>query len=470
MNTARFLWDELESVVAGEWLLPPSTSKAGVRGVIDDSRFVSAGALFVAVRGELADGHKYMVQAAQAGATAVCVERISEEQQTILAELGVACLRAGDGLVALQALARAHRRRFKDLVLVGITGSCGKTSTKEMIAAVLEQRWRGAVLKTEGNTNNHFGVPRNLLRLTNGHRAAVIEMGSNHPGEIALLAALAEPTLGVVSNIGHAHLEFFGDLAGVACEKGDILAGTASDGPVVLPTEAASLETLKEKAGARRVLCFGSGTESDIRVRYEGLGDDGAYGVRLQWRDSGEERLLHWSLGGAHQALNAGAAAAVGTALGIAPDSIVAGLSACRLPGMRMAIHELAGAHWVNDAYNANPDSMRAGVRWFAELTKRVPRSALVLVVGDMLELGHDGQDEHASLLSWLAGELPGATVVPVGSLMCAAACGAGLEGYADVEAAASRVAELAGEGSWVFLKGSRGIALESLIPAEPSR
>ncbi|MBN2451848.1 MAG: UDP-N-acetylmuramoyl-tripeptide--D-alanyl-D-alanine ligase, partial [Lentisphaeria bacterium] len=353
MQGIHFRIEELLALTDGTLALPGAGGKDTLlTGVRDDSRVVGPGDLFLAIPGEKVDGHRYIGKALAAGAAAVCAGRplCVADAETALRR-GVPIVLVADPLAAFQALAQAHRRRFPGLLVAGITGSSGKTSTKEMIAAVLEQRSPGAVLKTEGNTNNHFGVPRNLLRLTGDHRAAVIEMGSNHPGEIALLARLAEPEIGVVSNIGLAHLEFFGSLEGVAREKGDLLRHTAWSGIAVFPGEAAHVDVLRAGSAPRRTLTFGSGPDNDVRVRYHGPVPDG-FRVSLTWALTGRTETFSWGIGGEHQAMNAAAAAAAGTAAGLSPEEIVKGLRTCRLPGMRMSVLSWQGVHWVNDAYN----------------------------------------------------------------------------------------------------------------------
>jgi len=467
MSAIWFSWSDLRQATGGEWLDPGPAPQAaaGVSAVLDDSRAVSPGALFVAIRGEAADGHRFVAQAAAAGAGAVCVSQTpAAETLARLQALGCPVLRVPDTLVAFQQLAREHRRTLRPLVLVGITGSCGKTSTKEMLAAVLERRYPGAVLKTEGNTNNHFGVPRNLLRLHAGHRAAVIEMGTNHPGEIATLARLAEPEIGVVSNIGAAHLEFFGDLAGVAREKGDLLALAASTGIAVFHGEAPHADILRAKAGHRRVLTFGTEPGNDVAVRYLGLRDGGS-AFTLTWRREGHTETVEWALTGAHQALNAGAAAAVGWALGLSPAEVGAGLRRVALPGMRTEQRTSGGVHWVNDAYNANPDSMRAGIECFLELSAAVPPAERLLVLGDMREQGDNGPAAHRELLAWALQRAAGAQVVTVGSLMAAAAAAHALPAFPDAAAAAEYVRTRTHPGLWVFVKGSRGLTMEKILP-----
>ncbi len=467
MSNLWFSWCELCEVTGGEWAGPGPSRRgaAGVSAVVDDSRAVAPGALFVAIRGETADGHEYVLRAAEAGAAAVCVSRLpSGEVRDRLAALGCPVLRVDDTLAAFHRVARHHRRTMPALLTVAITGSSGKTSTKEMLAAVLERRYPGAVLKTQGNTNNHFGVPRNLLRLAAGHRAAVLELGTNHPGEIAALAGMVEPEIGVVSTIGKAHLEAFHDLAGVAREKGDLLALTAVTGLAVLHGDAPHADILRAKASPRRVLTFGEGPGNDIVVTYHGPCTGGS-AFTLAWRRDGVSVRVEWGLCGAHQARNAGAAAAVGVAAGLDPREVAEGLRRVALPAMRTEHRLLDGVHWVNDAYNANPDSMMAGIEAFLELSAGAPEASRVLVLGDMLEQGPAADAVHREIVEWAMRRAPGAELLLVGPIMARAAAGAGLRAVPDAGAAAEYLRRRAAPGTWVFLKGSHALHLERVLP-----
>ena len=459
---------ELAQVTGGTWLVPPEVSKLqGIASWSDDSRKLSAGMLFLAIRGELTDGHKYLANAVEGGASAVLVEDAPAE--ALLSELrsrGVPCLQCASSLAAYQRLALWHREQFPSVKVLAVTGSCGKTSTKEMCASILEQRWPGGVLKTIGSTNNHFGVPRNLLRIGDETRVAVIEMGTNHPGEIANLVSLAPPDVGVVCNIGHAHLEFFHDLEGVAREKGDLLAGTRPTGVVVYPSESVGVQTLRKKAGARRQLTFGTSAEAAVAYEYCGF-SDGKFHLKLHWRETGERREVAWDLGGAHMAANAACAAAATTALGCTADEVARGLAACQLPGQRLEVTEVAGVHWVNDAFNANPDSLRAALEWFAEVVP--PEAPSVLVLGDMLELGASAAQSHRAALRYAREKCPRAQLWTVGPLMKAAAAevDAEIHSVADAEAMRARLDALAVPGAWLLLKSSHGIGLAKLVPTK---
>ena len=461
-DTIFFSWNEIQSVTKGEWLLKPTTP--GATCVLDDSRKIVPGALFMAIVGELADGHNYVESAARAGAGCVCVQRpLKQETMTLLESIGCGCLLVPDSLAAFQAISNANRRRYPKLPVLAVTGSCGKTSTKEMGAAVLSARWPGQVLKTEGNTNNHFGVPRNLLRINGETKAAVIEAGSNHPGEIAALGRIIEPVSSVITCIGAAHLEFFKDFNGVAEEKGDILEASSPEGVAIIPADCVGLDILKRHAGSRRIVTFGLSDKADVQAIYGGM-VEGGYRLTIIRHDTGEKASFVWPIGGEAQAGNASAAAAAGIAFGLSLKEIAEGLKNCSLPGARMAQTEIGGVHWVNDAYNANPSSMAASLKWFQEVSKDAPRR--YVVIGDMLELGETSSQNHRETLE-IALQMfakPTDKVITVGPIFAAHSRELGVECYGNVQEAASRKYE---EGSWVFLKASCGTGLYKLVPAK---
>ncbi len=465
MSAVFFSWSDLLSLLSGNWLLPPSVSVTvpGVSGISDDSRDLLRGNLFVAIVGETADGHRFLPQAVAAGAAAVCVETAPEpEIRQLLHENACPCLQVADSLAAFQTLAQASARKFPQLQILAITGSSGKTSTKEMCATLLEQRWPGQILKTLGNTNNHFGLPRNLLRLNSNHRLAVLEMGSNHPGEIARLATLAPPQVGLVCNIGAAHLEFFHHHQGVAKEKGDLLALTAKDGIAIFPEEAPGREILQEKAGRRKSLTFGGSANADVRCEYLGVDTAGLTSLRLSWKDNREKYEFQWKIGGAHQALNAAAAAAAATAFGLTAPEIIAGLQNCTLPEQRMQIvPQDEEVFWANDAYNSNPDSAAAALAWFAEVSRQAKQR--ILILGEMRELGESAPQAHAHLLHQAQKTFPEAEIITVGNLMAEAAKNAQVAHFPDVDALLTTLPKKFPPHTWILLKASNGVKLYTL-------
>jgi len=458
----RFTADELATATGGTWLDPPP---AAVEGVSTDTRTIAAGSVFVALRGERFDAHAFLGEAARAGAAAALVSDASAGAH------GLPRLLVAGTLPALGALAHHHRRRF-EVPVVGVTGSNGKTTTREMIAAILATR--GPVLKTEGNLNNEVGVPLTLFGLEAGHHAAVIEMGMNHPGEIARLAAIAAPQVGVVTNAAAAHLEGLGSIDGVADAKAELWAGLPPGGVAVANADDARM-LKRAQASGRRVFTFAAGRQRRGDVVVLEIRSQSAEGMRFVLGIGNREVEVALALVGAHNAANAAAAACAAIALGSSDREIVAGLAAVRPVGRRLRLARLpSGALLVDDCYNANPLSMGAALATLAELAAAEGGRALA-VLGDMLELGpeehalHRGVGEAAARagLAFLAGFGPRARATLEGAVA------AGLPGdrtfhTEDAEALAEAVRTLArpAAGDVLLVKGSRGMKLERLVEA----
>ena len=393
-------------------LLPGSVlvgdGSAAFRRVHSDTRSTQPGDLFVALRGERFDGHSHLAAAAAAGAVAALAEQG-------LAEAGLPGLQVPDTLLALQALARAWRAQHH-LPLIAVTGSNGKTTVTQMLAAMLRAAYGEAALATVGNLNNHIGVPLTLLRLHAGHRAAVVELGMNHPGEIALLAGMARPTVALVNNAQREHLEFMASVEAVARENGSVIAALPADGTVVIPADDAYTPLWREMAGARRVWTFGLQPAADTAVDSAGpfhhtwaaaswqddQGSDGSDGgepphwqLQLHTPVGGADTTL--ALAGRHNVANAAAAAACALAAGLPLAAVARGLAGFQAVNGRSQAQRLrhAGRSFtlVNDSYNANPDSVLAAIRVLAELPR--PRW---LVLGDMGEVGNEGPRFHAEV------------------------------------------------------------------------
>lgn len=436
----------------------------GVTAVGTDSRRIAPGTLFVCLVGERFDAHEFVAEAIAAAAGGIVVSRAPKAGEIAAAEAaGIPILCVKETLAAYQGIAACHRRRFPELPTVAITGSCGKTGTKDMVAAILRQRFGEAVLATHGNTNNLIGVPQNLLRITAKHRAAVLELGTNAPGEIAVLTALVRPTVAVLTAIAPVHLEGLGSVDGVAAEKAAIFGGLAErGGTAVLPLACCGFEAVR-RALPSRTMTVGMEDGADVRVRYRG---GGLGGSRFSVSENGRIPVdVEWQLSGKHQVMNSGLAVAAASALGIGADVWAPALSACRPGAMRMAITRRAGIGWINDAYNANPASMRALIDWLAE-AEDLKVEALVLGLGDMLELGPTEGALHREVLAYAAERLPEAALLPVGPRMASAAAALGIAGYADLASAGQRLAALLRAGAVVALKGSRGMTMEKLMEA----
>ncbi len=453
-SAPKFTARELSEATGGRWL--DGIEPTAVSGIFTDTRQNGGGQLFLALSGENFDAHNFLQAAVATGAAALCIAESKREK--LPSSCPVPVLLTQDPLLAYQNLANAHRNRFPELKIAGVTGSVGKTSVKEMLRAIFTAAAEEEqVLYTIGNTNNQVGVPQNLLRLTPTHRFAVIEMGTNHHGEIEPLSLCARPSVALVNSIAPCHLEFLGSLAGVAQEKSKIFAGLPDDGTAVIPRETPALEVLEAAAAPYRVLRFGESDDCDVSVRYLGGELEGS-SFDLSFRD-GETFRISWTLAGRHQARNAAAAAAAAWAAGIAPTVIAEGLRRTRLPGMRSKITRLEhGITCLNDAYNANPGSMRAA---FEHLVEFADPAKLILLLGEMRELGEGSEQSHREIRQLAETMFPGARVVTIGDGFRHAG---GKEHYPDA-AGARHVAIEAAPGTLIFAKGSRGIAVEEALP-----
>ena len=462
MTGPRFTPGELATATGGRW----TGAAPDAAGVSTDTRTTSAGNLFVALRGERFDAHAFLAEAAGAGAVAAVVSEAWLAGRPGGAPLPA--LAVPDTLAALGAIARHHRRRFR-VPVVGITGSNGKTTTREMVAAILATR--GKVLRTEGNLNNEVGVPLTLLGLDETHQAAVIEMGMSHPGELARITAIAEPWIGVVTNAAAAHLEGLGSLEGVADAKAELYQGVHPGGLVVANADDPRM-LRRAQASGRRLLTFaaGRGRRGDVVVLE--LRSQTVEGLRFVLGIGNRELEVAIPLVGAQNAANAAAAACVAVAMGCSDREIVQGLAAARPPGRRLRLERLpSGVQLVDDCYNANPLSMGAALRTLADLAAGTPGGRAVAVLGDMLELGAFEAEAHRDL----GGEAARAGVkllAAFGPRSRATADAARSAGIAevfhteDVDALAAFVRGRLGPSDVLLVKGSRGMKLERLVEA----
>ncbi len=458
-----FTSGELASATGGRWI---GTAPAAVRGVSTDTRAIPAGSAFVALRGERFDGHDFLAEALRAGAACALV---AHDRAGAAAEgaPGLPLLAVADTLAALGAIARLHRLRFP-IPVVGVTGSNGKTTTREMIAAILATR--GPVLKTEGNLNNEVGVPLTLLRLSPEHTAAVIEMGMNHRGEIGRLTAIAEPRVGVVTNACAAHLEGLGTVDGVADAKGELYKGLPADGIVVANADDPRMLHRARKSG-RRVLTFSGGKDREADVVVLDVLSQDPDGMRFLLGLGTKEVEVRLPLVGEHNAVNAAAAAAAALSLGCTDREIVRGLLEVRTVGRRLRIERLpSGVLLVDDCYNANPASMKAALLTLRQLAGQ---GRALAALGDMLELGATEGDLHRELGrdAAAAGLAALAAFGPRARLTRDAAVLAGLAPpdafhTEDPQALAAFLRERLRPGDVLLVKGSRGMKLERLVEA----
>ncbi len=434
-------------------------------GVSTDSRSITSGELFVALRGDRFDGHQYLAGACARGAAGAMVAADAvdalREQFPALPLIAVA-----DTRLALGALAAWWRSRFS-LPLLAVTGSNGKTTTKEMIAAILQADARQAgydpavvVLATHGNFNNDIGLPLTLLKMSGLHRAAIIEMGMNHTGEISYLTHLARPTVAVVTNAQRAHLAGMGDLAGIAAEKAEIYEGLTADGVAVINADDHFAALWRERNAGRRVLSFSLGQQpADV------VGDVHQHGLEtaLTLRTAAGDGQIVLRIPGAHNARNAVAAAAAALAAGVPLAAVVAGLNEfAGVPGRLQRRAGIHGAVLLDDTYNANPDSVRAGIDVLAATIGRK-----ILVLGDMGEIG-DASGQYHDEIGGYAKSQGIDRLFALGEMSAVAArnFGGGSQHFSQIEKLIEALKPELGPDTTVLVKGSRFMRMERVSDA----
>jgi len=436
---------------------------AGFRRVCTDSRAIQPGDLFVALRGETFDGHMYLAQAVEKGAAGLVVDMVPEKMPPVPVVL------VTDTLRALGDLAAYRRSLMPELQVVAMTGSCGKTTVKEMIAAILSREYN--VLKTQGNFNNLIGLPLSLLPVEFHHDFAVMEMGMNQPGEIARLTEIADPDIACITNIQDAHLAGLSDISGVARAKGELFAGIKAWGRLVVNIDDKRVRGVARRCSQKKIT-FGRSPKADVRsLRLRSLGEDGmAFTLQI---GSNEARVKVRSLG-AHNVQNALAAAAMAHAAGVKFADIVAGLESFAPFEKRLQVQKLSGGiRLVNDAYNANPSSMLAALETLHQMDHSHKK---VAILGDMLELGQQSLAAHQDIGRQVA-RLGFDALLAVGEFaeaLVGAAWKAGMSKkkalfFTNKEAISGWLREniAAGAlqaGDWVLVKGSRGMRMETII------
>lgn len=416
-----------------------------VTGVKKDNRQIEPGDLFVAIKGDNFDGNDFVVSAAEKGAVASLVSKD--------VNVNIPCFKVDDTVLALQKIAAGYRREF-DIPVVGVTGSVGKTTTKEMIACVLSQKYN--TLKTQGNLNNEIGLPFTVLDLNKGHEAAVIEMGMNHFGEISRLTRVAQPKIAVISTIGESHIEFLGSKEGILKAKLEILEGLPEDGTVILNGDDKYLWGMKGKLPFRTVYYGAKNEEVDLFGKEK---ESSLSKIIFSVREM-EGAEFKINVGGAHNLLNALAAIAVAKELKLNKSEIAAGLELFENTGMRQKIIEKDGVCIINDCYNANPDSMRAALTLLGKTEGRK-----IAVLADMLELGDASFDAHLSIgkyakenadLIYVTGDMR--------DTYAQGAEGAKVLAFNDAASLADSLCKELCAGDTVLIKASRGMRLERVV------
>lgn len=467
-----FTVEELREIVGARVLAGEGFggTKHRIRRISLDTRALRPGDLFLALRGDRFDGHDFVATALSRGAVGAIVldsydvsglvlKRGSKRSQPVI--LGV-----GDPLYAYQQLAAYHRSRF-EIPLVAVTGSNGKTTTKEMAASVMAHRWK--ILKTEGNLNNRVGVPQTLLRLNDRHKGAVIEMGVDHLGQTTRLCEIARPTIGIITNIGPDHLEFFGTMEVSAQAKAELLDLLPRDGTAILNADDPYYDYLAARARCR-VVSFGFSSKADVRAM--DVKSDGRNGTlfRLLLPGTARHTVTHIRVPGEHNVINALAAGAVGSILGLSGGVIAQGLSHFRPAAMRSQVLVNQGVKLIIDCYNANPASMKAAVQLLAQTGAKRKKIA---VLGDMLELGPNTDQMHEDVGEFLTHQGIDVLVAcgVLGRSLAKGAKQAGLDQsrileVPDARAAAAAVKTMVKPGDAVLIKASRGMKLELVVDA----
>jgi len=420
--------------------------------VCTDTRTLGRGELFVALRGPRFNGNEFVAQAHAAGAAGAVVDA---PQVTPLAQVIVA-----ESQAALARAAQHWRGRF-DIPVIGVAGSNGKTSTKEMTAAILARF--GACLATRGNLNNHIGVPLTLLRLESEHRSAVIEMGANQSGDVAALVELAAPTIGLITNAGAEHLEGFGTLEGVARAEGEMVEGLPAAGTAVINADDPYAPLWRGLTRAE-VVTFGMTANAAWRAEEVHCEVDAqGFKTRFTLISPLGRAAVMLELAGQHNVMNALGAAAAAAAAGASLDHIVAGLGAVRaVPGRLQFKRALSGAWLIDDSYNANPSSVRAGIEVLSQLD-----GSKWLVLGDMAELGDFARESHAEIGAFARAHgverLFATGALTVGAVE---SFGAGGQWFADAQALSAALIASANSGVRMLVKGSRMNRLERVVEA----
>jgi UDP-N-acetylmuramoyl-tripeptide--D-alanyl-D-alanine ligase len=430
-----------------------------VEGVSIDTRAACEHRLFIALKGPNADGHDYLREAVGQGAAALLVTSGRKRDAAKLAG-SLPVFDVPDTLKGLQTLAAAYRALVNPRV-IAITGSTGKTDTKEFLAAILARRFR--VRATQGNLNNHIGLPLTILGMEGSEEICVTEMGANHKREIKVLAGIAKPEIGVVTNVGPAHLEFFGSLRGVAAAKAELLEALPPRGTAVLPADDEFADFLRERTKAR-TLTFGFSERADRRITNVEKREAGGYRFQVQ------DVLLEVPHFGKHHVLNAAAAAVVGSELGVTPQDIASAVLEAKVNPGRGVLFDLGGILFFDDSYNSNPASLRAAVEALMEIPAAGRRW---LVLGDMLELGAMSEELHReSGIFCGRTKVDGIFTIGAESVELNRAAAAQRKSpehithFLDIDSLARYINELVAPEDIVLVKGSRGMRMEAVLEA----
>ena len=467
--------EELRYAVNGAWAIAP-TSTSPTRGVGTDTRSDLSGRVFFALYGARHDAHDHLFDAVRAGARILVVEESKWGRIRLSAQPTAAVLLVADTRKALQDTARSWRQSLLGTSVVGITGSAGKTTTRRLIEGVLSTKFRGSA--SPKSFNNDIGVPITLCGGRRGDDYLLAEIGMNAPGEIESLSALARPDIAVITMVGRAHLEGVGSLDSILREKFKLVASLSSGGLAVVRGDNTLLDAALEGALSTgvRVVRFGEGPMNHVRMRSRTVRPDG--GQDLEIEVCGRKFGVRLALDGAHNAMNALAAIAIGIDRGLSDEEIARGLLSVRASEMRFVRQQIGGLTIFNDAYNANPEAVHAALATFTEMVPANQRR--VTVLGDMLELGEFGPSLHAEIgraVGRGVGGPPPAVAIFIGALSAHSAQECADAGTCRVihvpDLSTESVMRVVSEfvaGDAILLKGSRGCALERLLASLQER
>lgn len=427
-----------------------------INAVVIDSRKVAEGDVFIAIRGERLDGHQFIPDAIQGGAVVIVVDQkwFDERKND---NLNGNFLVVSDTLLALQEFAKRYRRKFA-IPIVALTGSVGKTTTKEMMAEILSRKY--CVHKNEGNLNNHYGVPLTLFQLSEKHEIAIIEMGANHFDEIKRLAEITEPTHAIITAVGRAHLEFFGSVEGVARAKLELFEAIKDRGVVFVNADDPMIQ--KKMPVVKKKISYGFENEADIKGEILGTDELGFITFRLKGQ------RIRLKTAGLHQAKNALAAAVVGLEFGVPLSDIKKSLEAYQPYSKRMEILEINGIRIINDCYNSNPDSAAAALQVLIGMKAEARKIA---VLADMLELGESSESEHRKI-GELASQLRVDALFGFGPMTRFTIVAAKhslkdrTKHFKKKEELSRFLNNFLEKGDIVLIKGSRGMAMEEVTAA----
>jgi len=430
-----------------------------ISGVSTDSRVVKTGDLFFALKGEKYDAHEFIDAVVKADPAGIVVHRSwAEMNDRYFRTFPCLFVVSNDTTTTFGELARVYRQKF-DIPVIAIGGSNGKTTTKEMVTAVLRTKYN--VLSTEGNLNNHIGVPQTLFRITSKHEVAVIEIGTNHFGELQYLCTLAEPTHGLITNIGKEHLEFFGDEQGVAKEERELYRYLQkNDGMAFVNCDdqflAADSNTLKRSMG------YGVNVKAELRAKKITMNELGQASFEAVWQKKDVTFGVRLSVPGVHNVTNALAAVAVGLKLKVKPKKIVAALESFISASKRMEVLSKNGLIILNDTYNSNPDSVIVALKTLRSFTTSGKK---IVVLGDMRELGDSSKREHTNI-GVIASEMKFDGLFTYGpfSKYTSEAFGDSAKHFESKEELSAELKRIVTHGDVVLIKGSRGMRMEEVV------